>query len=230
MDFPEFLKQSKKYVINLDIRPDRLEKFMLRSKEQGLEVTRFPAIDGITIDKFNIPYPPDNRPNARAPTNYQDMSRGQTGCALSHLTLMENCKDINLIFEDDAIFSDQFLPMCNKYFPEVEFGDKCHLVIFGHDQATEYGSPIQVPTWNCHAYAYDKVFAQEFIRHIHTYGLFCVDINLIEFMMKYDKYRVITGRPSTVDLERYHIDPSQRRSGGLVYQDTGLGSDIGRGL
>jgi hypothetical protein len=50
---------------------------------------------------------------------------------------MESCEDINFVFEDDAIFSDQFHPMGNKYFP-VNLTKDCHLVIFGHDQAGEH--------------------------------------------------------------------------------------------
>ena len=230
MEFPEFLKRSKKYVINLDIRPDRLESFMKRAQEQNLEVTRFTAIDGVNVDKNNIPYPPDIRPNKRRPTNYEDMSRGQVACALSHLALMESCEDINFVFEDGAIFSDQFQEMANKYFKEVNFTKDCHLVMFGHDQATAHGSPIRTPTWNLHAYAYDKVFAKDFIQHIHNYGLFCLDINLIEFMYRYPWYRVMRGQPSEADKEKYNINPTAHRDGGLVYQDAGLGSDIGRGV
>ena len=71
------MRQDHTFVINLDRRPDRWVTVSKHLAEQGIAVTRFPAIDG-----------------------------GWKGCRDSHLAVMEKCKDkdVFMILEDDVLF------------------------------------------------------------------------------------------------------------------------------
>ena len=227
MEFINDPKRCKTLVINLDDCKDRYEHFVREANKAGLyRFERFPALDGNDIDKSKCPYPPDRRPNQRAPTNYQDMSRGQVACALSHLKIMEQCIEDRIprfVFEDDAIFCDGFAGLSNLYWSQSDFGKKNHLIMVGHNK---YGDGlVQTPTWNMHAYLYDAEFCQAFIDHVKQRGLFCIDINLIEFQKRYDKYCVWLHTPSTNDRQDRH----RGRDGGLVYQTNSFRTEIGRG-
>lgn len=81
MDF----KSIKKYVINLERRPDRLEQF----QSQGIPAERF-----IAFDKKDTPY----RGRLKA---------GQYCCKISHRTVIENAMHESImIIEDDAVFAE----------------------------------------------------------------------------------------------------------------------------
>lgn len=102
----------KTFYINLDRREDRNEKF-LKSCPLKNELIRFSAIDGR---------------NNRSHPAYQhikrhmiELNRGEYGCFASHFLLWKqllNSKDSHyFIFEDDAIFCDDFkkkLDVCLK--------------------------------------------------------------------------------------------------------------------
>lgn len=91
----EFNKNIDCYVINLDERKDRLEKFDDQMKKLNIQYERFSA----KTDKDGL--------------NMFGMKPGQLGCAASHYRLIEqayNNKSTNYtcIFEDDALFCEDF--------------------------------------------------------------------------------------------------------------------------
>jgi len=98
------------FVINLDRRPDRWEKFQASAKRIGLtSYTKFRAIDGAQLN-------PTEKLQRIFDHNDYNMRQGIVGCAMSHIALwIEFLKvpNINprqpfLILEDDAEYPDDF--------------------------------------------------------------------------------------------------------------------------
>ena len=94
----------KVFVINLDCRPDRMEKF----KQQKIELPyeRFPAVNGYKL----VSTPQLQR---IFDGNDYNMRKGMVGCALSHIQLCVNLanspeQDMYLILEDDVTFVPDF--------------------------------------------------------------------------------------------------------------------------
>lgn len=104
----------KSFIINLDRRPDRLEKVMSKSVLLPKGLTRLRAYDGIDL--------------IRTPELYSlckkcdyGMRPGVIGCALSHLRLYKNLlsdPDVEgyLIFEDDITPNTAFIPKISRIF------------------------------------------------------------------------------------------------------------------
>jgi GR25 family glycosyltransferase involved in LPS biosynthesis len=97
----------KIYCINLDRRPDRWEKAKEQHWMNGLNVERFPAVDGRDFVK-NYPCDP-----------------GNNGCTLSHYFIVERAKLLGLpmvmVLEDDADLHIDFnalLKECMESLPE----------------------------------------------------------------------------------------------------------------
>jgi glycosyl transferase, family 25 len=106
------MNNMKKYVINLKRRPDRLEYFKQVCPYDNIEI--FPAFDGKHIDA-----------NIRGLDFYRifkarsaQLCNGAIGCFISHMLIWKKIVADNhnytMIFEDDAIFSDQFTEIIDK--------------------------------------------------------------------------------------------------------------------
>ena len=106
---------KKIYCINLDRRPDRWEHASEQFQKFGINVERFSAIDHKQLD--NIP------PNIQS---------GAYGCTLSHLGIIERCKNDNvenvLIFEDDVVLDDDILNVFENNINHIPSWD---MIYFG---------------------------------------------------------------------------------------------------
>jgi glycosyl transferase family 25 len=109
------------FCITLERRPDRWRRFQDQSGINGLELKRFLAVDGKTIDIKN-----DNRVALLTKRNIISKSRrsheeiesiGGIGCALSHIAIwqwmVDNSQELCLVFEDDAIVPPDFIEKAN---------------------------------------------------------------------------------------------------------------------
>jgi len=102
------------WVINLDRRKDRMEKFLTNNEFLREKYLRFPAIDGTKL-KLTPKI-------ARLFASSHNISwrKGVMGCAMSHMTLwqklLDDKKEINsyLILEDDAIVNSEFISLFNS--------------------------------------------------------------------------------------------------------------------
>ncbi len=101
------------FVINLERRVDRLDRFKELSNKIEFEYDIFYAVDGKSIDKDS---PIEGR-KLQIESNefyrsFDDYFLGQLGCILSHIRLLKHCRENNiknvLILEDDVEFSDEF--------------------------------------------------------------------------------------------------------------------------
>lgn len=100
---------SKAYYINLDSRVDRKESFEKQIEDLNLKVERFSAI---TVEPYTT-------------LKWEDANRHfKEGCIKSHLEIVKLAKKQNLdnvlIFEDDCIFSENFIQKatntCNQLY------------------------------------------------------------------------------------------------------------------
>ena len=108
----------KIFYINLDRRHDRNKKF-LATCPLKLELNRFSAIDG----RNNT----DNPTYQYIKSNMIELNSGEYGCFASHYLLwkklIESQETYYLIFEDDAIFCDNFnqrFQTCIQYLEHIK--------------------------------------------------------------------------------------------------------------
>lgn len=98
------------YLINLDRRPDRLERMQGLLQHYGLHAKRLPAVDGKSLTEGQKqtlfgPYP-------------VRMSNGAIGCLLSHLSVLQDAYQRGFkriwVLEDDVLISEDphVLPLC----------------------------------------------------------------------------------------------------------------------
>ena len=125
-------KEFKSVVVNLERRPDRLDKF--RSNAPFV-FEPYKAIDGQNLHPtiqlcqlFNF--------------NDYNYRRGMIGCALSHIDLWINLlnskdDDIYLIVEDDVEFADDFSDKCQSLIQ----GDDWDIIFLGHHLYSKFQTP-----------------------------------------------------------------------------------------
>jgi glycosyl transferase family 25 len=112
--------------ITLERRPDRWRRFQDQSGINGLDLKKFNGVDGKTLDIKN-----DERISLYTKRNILSKSRrsheeldsaGGVGCALSHIAIwqwmVDNNKEVCIIFEDDAIIPPNFTERVNKCINE----------------------------------------------------------------------------------------------------------------
>jgi GR25 family glycosyltransferase involved in LPS biosynthesis len=108
----------KKFVINLDRRPDRLREFFDRYGDSDVE--RFSGFDGRAFKGSHEILDALNRRHPNTTTG-----PGMLGAWVSHLTLWRNLSendsaDAFVIFEDDAFFCEGFMEKLNNVFDGLE--------------------------------------------------------------------------------------------------------------
>jgi glycosyl transferase family 25 len=104
------MSDIKKFVINLKRRPDRLELF--KNHCPFNDITIITAIDGNNMKDETSAI------EQEMTTRFSGLNSGEIGCFLSHLRIFNRMRRENipyaLIFEDDAIFCDNFLEKYSK--------------------------------------------------------------------------------------------------------------------
>lgn len=119
------MNDIKKFVINLKRRPDRLELFEKRCPFN--DVTVIEAFDGKNIKDEGSAIEKD------MVTRFSRLEPGEIGCFISHLRIFNIMRRENLpyalIFEDDAIFCDNFLDLYSKVMKE--FPSDAHILYIG---------------------------------------------------------------------------------------------------
>jgi GR25 family glycosyltransferase involved in LPS biosynthesis len=112
------------YLINLAKNPERLAKFDTQAQKLGIKYTRFNAVYGKDLaqnDPRLVKY-------IAQPTS---LNPGQVGCALSHLTLLEQIMTdpaisqdaLICVFEDDVILPTDFVGKVSSFMAELNVLD-----------------------------------------------------------------------------------------------------------
>lgn len=119
------LATAKKFVINLDRRPDRWAEFQEQANRAGLlNFERVTAIDGHTLDyDGKMPLPTSERHMTLSLHERQRVAMRQAACRMSHLRCIEIAKAQKLpaciIFEDDADIDPGIIAKFNEWLPSV---------------------------------------------------------------------------------------------------------------
>jgi GR25 family glycosyltransferase involved in LPS biosynthesis len=158
--------------INLARRPDRWQRF-----QQGLPadwpfrpVERFEAIDGQRVP------PPQWYGRSDVP-DWKNRRCGPWGCLRSHLAVWEQvlntaCDDV-LIFEDDALFADDFAERVQAFLDAMP-ANWHQLYLGGQHLYPEHNPPEVVNDWvlrgrninRTHAYAITRPMMHALYRHL----------------------------------------------------------------
>lgn len=105
---------EKIFLINLDKRKDRLNKFEKEALKSNIvkSYKRYPAFDGKLLDETTI----YNLVNAKyceniiknEKTNGLYLSRGAVGLALTYKKIFEECDSVTMLLEDDILIDEEF--------------------------------------------------------------------------------------------------------------------------
>jgi GR25 family glycosyltransferase involved in LPS biosynthesis len=108
------------YVINLEHRSDRYEKFMRHLLETKIvpdhtKVHRFDAVDGKTVSANEIL-------KLCSPQSVRPLRQGEIGCALSHIRMWKMCLWLQkpcVIYEDDTVLRPNFVTRMDRIWSKL---------------------------------------------------------------------------------------------------------------
>ena len=114
------------FCITLGRRPDRWRRFQDQSGINGLNLKRFLAVDGKTIDVKTDPrisLLAKRNITAKTRRSHEELdSVGGVGCALSHIAIwqwmVDNNQELCLVFEDDAVVPPDFIQRADACIKE----------------------------------------------------------------------------------------------------------------
>uniref|UniRef100_A0A7G3ADG3 Putative glycosyltransferase 25 family member-like protein n=1 Tax=Lutzomyia longipalpis TaxID=7200 RepID=A0A7G3ADG3_LUTLO len=146
--FPEKdrLTLSRIFMVNLKRRPERRLKMEGNFRELGLDVEYFEAIDGRSIDDdFLNEWAINFLPGYADPYHKRQMTMGEVGCFLSHLTIWqrivkENLQEV-LILEDDIRFEPFFRERLLNLLQEARQLSTWDLIYIGRKRLNESAEP-----------------------------------------------------------------------------------------
>jgi GR25 family glycosyltransferase involved in LPS biosynthesis len=117
------------YLINLDIRQDRLESSSKQLVDNNIDFQRFSAVDGNTLEHSD------------------SMTPGQYGCYTSHLNVLKDCIENNIqtvaIFEDDVEFCENFEEKFSNIYYDIP--DDWDIIYLGHNIPSTTSTPTASP-------------------------------------------------------------------------------------
>ncbi len=130
---------DKAYVIGMEVEgAERLKRFFKSSKEAGIDVTLWPAVNGgnVNIEEY--------KQNEYLGKNFKLRMPGSLGCLLSHVTLWEKVHndpdcEVALICEDDAVLRKDFLEKLSD-IPWENVPDDWDMIRLGYHNVT--GIPV----------------------------------------------------------------------------------------
>lgn len=151
------------FVLNLDIRSDRWREFQERAEKAGVTgFTRYRAIEG------------DRCP----PPAWWRAGNGAWGCLMSHLRVAQDAMldglESYVVFEDDAVFSDDFAERLSDTMERLKKTKWHQLYLGGQHLWVEAGPPwphcegvVRCRNVNrTHAFAVHRRFMAKFSQHI----------------------------------------------------------------
>lgn len=179
------------YCINLDERKDRWDLSVLEAKKIGVDLIRFPAIQGET---------------------------GHLGCRESHLTLLRDVKDegIVMVTEDDfKIIVKNPIPIVRKAWSQLPGDwDMFYLGATLNEPLVRYSENLfwLRNAWTCHAIFYnnqngviDYILENHNTKEIDVF--LCIDVQL-KFNCFIIYPMVATQREGYSDILKRHVDYS----------------------
>ncbi len=134
---------EKTYLINLDRRPDRLERFMKSfeaSDVNKIQLTKISAVDGGELDISKVPLSEVARGELKQiettgfRSKHYQLTRGAIGCYLSHVKvwrdIVDNGHRHGLIFEDDVNIPKDLYHKMEKSMKNIP--NDWDIILFGY--------------------------------------------------------------------------------------------------
>ena len=169
---------EKIYCVNLEKRPDRWAKSDEIFKKHNIQVERFGAIDGYSIENTTTLLP------------------GEFGLIKTHIEILKIAKENNykniLIFEDDVELCDDFSDKFNEYYNQIP--KEWDFLYFG---GNHLGSINQINqnifrlsyTFTTHAFAINNNLYDELMLLLKSASK-QVDVIYAELHSKYNSYTI----------------------------------------
>ena len=169
---------EKIYCVNLEKRPDRWVKCDEIFKKHNIQVERFGAIDGYSIENTTTLLP------------------GEFGLIKTHIEILKIAKENNykniLIFEDDVELCDDFSDKFNEYYNQIP--KEWDFLYFG---GNHLGSINQISqnifrlsyTFTTHAFAINNNLYDELMLLLKSASK-QVDVIYAELHSKYNSYTI----------------------------------------
>jgi glycosyl transferase family 25 len=210
----------KTYLINLDRRNDRLQKFVDKYSFIFNNYERFNAIDGSIFDFENYKQLFDTtnyKINVKNPYKNHEYNKGVLGCALSHYKIWEkiinNMFDINLVLEDDIELSDNFIAKLNNLMDYLVEDEKWDIVFLGftdykntndkkiNDKLIRFSGDMRRNGGGTFGYLITKNGAKKLIKYAKQYNIQqAIDWFMIE---QFDKMVVYKAEPELIFSKVY---------------------------
>ena len=171
------------YLINLERRPDRLERFM-KTYEQSdmgnIPLTKMNAVDGSELDISKVPLSEVARGELKQiettgfRSKHYQLTRGAIGCYLSHVKVWRDIVDNNyrhgLIFEDDVNVPSDLNTKIDSTFKNIP--KDWDMVLFGFhckdcENLKKYRKVNRFILLHCYAISYSGI-----IKILKTNSLF----------------------------------------------------------
>ncbi|WP_349609583.1 glycosyltransferase family 25 protein [Cupriavidus sp. DF5525] len=162
------------YVINLASAQPRRQRISGQLERLGVPFQVFPAVDGRALPEDEVARRYDA---AAAAVSYRPMSRGEVGCALSHLgvyrKVLDDGAEFALVLEDDALLGDD-LPAVLADLQQHLDPARPDVVLLSHiDKYTRWGTR-QLGSdrklvrrygewWRAHGYVVTRAAAQRLL-------------------------------------------------------------------
>jgi GR25 family glycosyltransferase involved in LPS biosynthesis len=243
MEFNKYLENSPAFVIHVaEKSPERLEICKSRVKNAGYK--NIIIFDGVNlrnhqdIDNVVKLFP-------RCPGFHNGLSRGQIGCALSHLKILRHIVDNNIeratIFEDDVIFHPNWNILSKRYYHHTP---KNYDMIYIGNQININSNKINTePAFCTHAYIVTLMGAKRLLNSIFKWdyynygltGLEAIDIVLIEIQKRTNEKKIKklftwycwNGTYHSCEYNKLSFQGLiEVRNSGLVFQDSNFTSII----
>lgn len=151
------------YLINLDRRSDRLEKFTKKNIEPGhLHSNTLTRISAVDPDEFSYKEETVHYRDKSFPMSWLQISghlkKGEIGCLMSHYFLWEKCAKANkpiLVFEDDALVVGDFTDKLESVLSTETVPDDIDILWIGtHTHGMQCRMKNQITDFSSHYYKF----------------------------------------------------------------------------
>lgn len=157
------------FCINLDRRPERWQLFSEQPGVKGVDIIRFPAVDGKSLSLQDSRISPETRIRILSKTRRSHAeinTLGAIGCTLSHLSVWKRFQteyrdsEFCIVLEDDAQIPQGLFLAVNRLLPTlpVSLDIWCLGYNLRNDSSVQFQGPWSIPLsfWGTSAYVLRK--------------------------------------------------------------------------
>jgi len=191
------------YCLNLDCRPDRMEKMQKRFDHFGIEFKRIQAIDGKTMS---------NKEYNKYKLYKKKLSKVELACTLGHKIIYENALknayEKILVFEDDAKFVINFnermqeIKTLNWDFIQLGASDFSKIMPIAENGFCNAKSRT---AWGTFAYAIKSKCYKQILEIMNSKGMYVADGYLVDYAKESNNCYVYFPNICTMEVHDSNI-------------------------